>query len=303
MLEHTLRNQGLSIAPAEQVWRRQSVWSQTANQRKATLGRARTISLGLTITAAVLATLGQQLAALSAAAGRVLALVAALAIGLVPLLRRRLGKQAVADWTRARSVAEAMKSEVYTYLAEVSPYRGPDRGQVLLNRTDPVIEDAGDLLAHTTGIEPVTRSLPAVHDVASYIMQRVSLQIDDYYRPRAQMLQQRLGRLRAAEAALSVLGVVLAATAATLEVQSAAAWVAVITTVTAALTAHAAASRYEYQLVEYLRTAAELERLRDLHTGVAQDGPADDAFVARCEQIISIQNEGWMAKWTSAEQD
>jgi hypothetical protein len=35
-----------------------------------------------------------------------------------------------------------------------------------------------------------------------------------------------------------------------------------LTTVTAALTADAAAARYEYLLVEYPRIAAELERLR-----------------------------------------
>lgn len=39
-------------------------------------------------------------------------------------------------------------------------------------------------------------------------------------------------------------------------------------------------------LVDYLRTASELER-----------APHDAAFVKECEAVISAQNEGWMAKF------
>jgi hypothetical protein len=83
--------------------------------------------------------------------------------------------------------------------------------------------------------------------------------------------------------------------------------VPVLTTVTAALTAHAAAARYEYLLVEYLRTAAELERLRSRRQSSAggsggRSAEAEDEFVEACERVISVQNEGWMAKLTSSDQ-
>lgn len=284
----------------ESVWAQQSVWSQAANRLKRSLGRSRTVALGLAIAGAVAATLATQVATLSSVAGKALALAAAVAVGLVPLARRGASPQAIREWTRARSVSEALKSEAYVFLAGVAPYRGPERDHEFADRTDSVARDAEDLLRHTAGITPQRRELPAVHDVDSYVTQRVSSQID-WYRQKARELESRLTVVRRAEIVLSALGVVLAAVAATFGTEEASAWVAVVTTVAAALTAHAAASRYEYQLVEYLRTAAELERLRDRHASSlgAQD-ESDDEFVQRCEHVISIQNEAWMAKWTGS---
>ena len=291
------------LAAAEAVWSQQSVWSQAANRRKAAIGRSRAAALWLTIAGAVLAALATQLTPLDggwAGAGRGLALAAAVAVGLVPLLQGQLGKRAVADWTRARSVAETLKSEVVTYLAGVAPYRGPERDRQLGERSDGVVAGAGDLLVHTTGIVPVARALPPIDGLDAYVAERLTRQIESYYRPRAARLKVRLGRVRAAGLALGATGAVLAALAGALGLGALAAWVAVVTTVSATLTAHAAAARYEYQLVEYLRTGAELERLRGRRPA-AGDQAGEDDFVARCESVISIQNEGWMAKWSSAD--
>jgi hypothetical protein len=76
--------------------------------------------------------------------------------------------------------------------------------------------------------------------------------------------------------------------------ESWAVWVPVLTTISAAVTAHAAAERYEFLVVEYLRTARELERLRRARSHVG--GLSDEEFVRACEHVISLQNEGWMAK-------
>ena len=76
-------------------------------------------------------------------------------------------------------------------------------------------------------------------------------------------------------------------------------WVPVITTAAAAMSAHAAASCYEYSLVEYLRTAEELDRIRGRRGAVATASDAE--LVALAERVISIQNEGWMAKLSAPE--
>jgi hypothetical protein len=145
----------------------------------------------------------------------------------------------------------------------------------------------------------VTREAPPVHDVESYVHGRLDTQIT-WYRGRSAGLARRLGWARQAELVLGVLGVLLGAAAAAWSVDAIAAWVAVVTTLTAALSAHVAASRWEYQLVEYLRTADELARLRAEWLSTAPlDEVAEDRLVERCEHVVSIQNDGWMAKWTA----
>jgi len=281
------------------VWEHQSVWSQTANLLKARIDRMRSMMLGLGVASAVLTTLAAQVATLDSGIGKALALSAGVAVGLVPLVRARLGQDAVSRWTRARAVAEELKAEVYPFLAGVAPFRGADRAAVLADRTHRVQDEAADLLVHTAGVDPQPRELPAVHDVDSYVDIRLVPQIR-WYQDRAQGLARRLRRTRQVELGLSLLGVVLAAVAATQAATAAAAWVAVVTTVTAAVSSHAAASRWEYQLVEYLRTAGELGRLREGWIGAAgPDEASADRLVDRCEQVVSTQNDGWMAKWTA----
>ncbi len=287
---------------AEWVWRQQSIWSQTANRLKADLTRSRAVALALTIAGAVLATLGSQVATVSTPAGKALLWAAAVAVGFVPVIRPRFGRQAVELWARARSASESLKEQVYTYLAAVSPYRGADRDQQLRERADAALAAVDDLLPRTVGIQPASRSLPAVDDVDSYVAIRVTGQIQGYYRGQADQLRDRLRWLRGAELVLAVAAVVLSATAGSVGVKGAAAWVPVITTISAALIAHVAAARYEFLLVEYTRTAAQLERLRDRRHSVGephQVASADDTFVAECERVISAQNEAWMAKLTS----
>jgi hypothetical protein len=287
---------------AESVWRQQSIWSQTGNRLKRDLTRSRAAALVLTIAGAVMAILGTQVAGVSTPAGKGLLWATAVAVGLVPVIRPRFGRQAVEIWARARSASESLKEQVYTYLAEVSPYRGADRDQQLRQRAQATLAAVEDLLPRTAGIEPKSRSLPAVHDIDGSVAIRVTEQIHGYYRTQAEQLRGRLRWLRGAELALAVAAVVLSATAGSIGVKGVAAWVPVVTTVSAALAAHVAAARYEFLLVEYSRTAAQLERLRDGRQSLDdpdQAAHADDTFVAECERVISAQNEAWMAKLTS----
>jgi hypothetical protein len=280
------------------VWGHQSVWSQTANLLKARIDRLRSLMLALAVVSAVLTTLAAQVT-LGRAAGKALALAAGVAVAMVPLVRARLGRDAVSRWTRARAVSEQLKAEVYRFLADVTPYRGVDRDELLVERTRRVRSAASDLLEHTAGIDPVAREIPPVHDADSYLTGRLQPQIR-WYRSRSERLARQLAWARRVELLLSVLGAVLAVSAAVLEADSVAAWVAVVTTVTAAVSSHVAASRWEYQLVEYLRTAAELEELQESWLSAdTNDEAVADTLVEHCEHVVSIQNDGWMAKWTA----
>ncbi|MFE7316270.1 DUF4231 domain-containing protein [Streptomyces sp. NPDC057555] len=283
---------------AQWLWDRQSVWSQAADHAKRAIGRARTAGLVLGVLGACAGTAAAQVMAWNDGVGKALAFLAAVAVGLAPLAARAAGPQQVRDWTRLRSLSEELKSEVYTYLARVAPYREADAPEVLLDRAERVLEDASDLVGHTIAHTPRRRDLPSVTDLGSYVDVRVAGQIEGYYRPRAARMSRRTGQVRRAELALAGAAVVLGAVSVVFGAEWATAWVAMVTTVAAAVTAHAAAARYAYQELEFSRTAAELERLT-VHRGRAAGPAADDAFVGRCERVISAQNEGWMAKWLS----
>ncbi len=284
------------MAPAAEVWAQQSIWSQAANQLRAGIGRARAIALGLTIAGAVLSTLATEATSLSTVAGKVLAVAAGAAVALAPIARSQLAPASVEGWTRARSVSEGLKSDLYIYLAGGSPYQGEGRDAQLTARTGQVLTDAADLIRYTTGLRPVDRPLPAVHDAGSYLKVRLVPQWE-WYTTRANGLKTKLAWVKWVQFGLSLLAAILGALAAAMAATAPAAWIAVATTVSVAVTAHAAGSRYEYQLVEYLRTAFQLGQLRKSWTA-GYGTMTSDTFVRECEQVISVQNEAWMAKWT-----
>lgn len=156
--------------------------------------------------------------------------------------------------------------------------------------------DAGDLLRYTEGVQPKDRPLPAVTDLDSYLTVRVrQAQLEGYYEPKARLLRQRLRALKAVEVILSLVSAALAATAAVSP--SVAAWAAVVTTAGGALAAYAAAERYEFLWIEYSRTASELRRLLNRRTAADGSPLSDSELIAGCEEVISVQNQGWMAKW------
>lgn len=75
------------------------------------------------------------------------------------------------------------------------------------------------------------------------------------------------------------------------------AWAAVVTTAGGAVAAHIATERYEFLWIEYSRTASELRRLLDRRTAADGRPLSDSELIIECEQVISVQNQGWMAKW------
>jgi membrane protein implicated in regulation of membrane protease activity len=278
-----------------ELWDQQSVWSQTADRMKQRISRARAVALGVAIAIAVLGTLSGVLAGAQPTLARVVAGLAAGGALVLPVLRPRWSGPVLRDWTRARSVSEALKSEVYLRLARAGDYRDDPDGVLLRKKTGKVRGDGADLLRYQAGITPRQRELPAVHDVGSYFAVRVTGQIDTYYRRKARQMQTRLGWFRVVETGLAVLGAVLGGIAAAVGGSSWAPWIAVVTTISTAVAVHVAATRYEYQVIEFLRTADRLEQLKST---ALTGGTADelDALAMSAEDVISIENQAWMAK-------
>ncbi len=290
---------GMAWASATTAWERQSVWSQTADRLKAGLARRRTTVLVLSSAGAALALASSQLAVEGSA--RIVSFAAAFAMAAAALVRQRVGSSELARWVQARSVSEALKAEVFYFLCRCAPYDSPDRDARLDEEVARLETDAEALLPETLTVEPKPRALPAVHDRASYVGERLSPQIDRYYAPMATTMARRGRRSRQVEIGLALVAAVLTAAAGAFAVAAVGAWAAVVTTVAASVAAHAAAERFDFLAVEYARTAGELRRLRTRGGWRDCPQPTGPQFVRRCEEIISVQNDKWMAKWGSTD--
>jgi SMODS and SLOG-associating 2TM effector domain 1/Protein of unknown function (DUF4231) len=285
------------------AWAQQRIWSLTANRLKRGIDRARLAALALGIATAVLAVAAHQVGGLSVLAGQVLSAAAAVTAGAATLVQRRVSSGQIRDWTRARSASEGLKTEIYSYLGGGAAYTGPDPepDQRLGENSDGIVQAVGDLERHTLGIVPDSKPIPAVHDVDSYIALRVDDQVGNYYKKKAALYDKRVRRLRGAGDVLGVTALVLAAVAAAFKVDSLNAWVPVVTTIGTSVAAYIAAARYDHMVIEFLRTAQRLESLCRERRDKPDGDPA--AFIDACEAAISVENQGWMARWDAPEQD
>ncbi len=284
------------LSPADYVWQRQSVWSQTADQLKAVSQRQWRLRMILTVAAAALALAASQLKPVSGLASLILGLVAAAALAGAGLIRSQQDAEQTRSWTQARSVSEAIKADVYTFLAQSGDGQPEGREAELAAKVRRLETSAGKLLRYTQGVKPRTRDLPLVSDVETYLEDRVrKSQLDEYYDPKSRQMRTRLRWAKAAEITLTVVAAALAAVAAVSG--SAAAWAAVVTTAVGAVTSYAASERYEFLWIEYTRTADELRYLLDRRTSADERPLSGMDLVNECEQVISVQNEAWMAKW------
>jgi hypothetical protein len=284
------------------VWRDHRQWSNAASRLKRRIVVWRSLALGFAILGAVLATLATQLGK-DSGLGRALGLTAALALAVVPVIRgARLGKDRIEGWTRARSVSEALKAETYLYLTGTRPYDKEDRDGELLRQTGAIVSQAEDLAGDTVGMPDADEPLPDVRDLDSYLRLRVQSQLDNFYLRQAARQQRRLSLFRGVEFALSILAAVLSAVAAAARLDGVGVWVAVVTTVGAAITAHIAAARYEHLVISYLSTARQLRSLQRRWQSQPDKSPeAAGRLVRDCEDVISRENESWMAAWSRGE--
>jgi hypothetical protein len=290
--------QAVSTAIAD-AWRAQRLWSNTANKLKRRIGFWRSTALAMAILGAILATAATQVG-LKTGLGQGLSVASAVALAAVPFIRQTwLKKGDIAAWTRARSASEGLKAETYLYLTSTAPYDGTDRDTQLARQTDAITGDVDDLRRHTKDVVANDKKLPEVTDLATYLSVRVQPQIDGYYDRAANEQDERLSLFRTIETGLSAVAFVLSIVAAATHVGGFGIWVGVVTTVGAAITAHIAAARYEHLVISYRATARQLRALvRDWNASPDHDAAAAGRMVRSCEDVISRENESWMAAWS-----
>lgn len=292
----------------EYGWGEYRVWAATAREQRSAMFSWRFRVLILSIAGAVFGTLSHQLTdAGFAAAGlfslsTMFGLLSGVSIALAAFFSKEiLSPERERRWVRARSVAEALKSETYLFRTGAPPYDTPDAAGRLVQRVQELEETVHDLHAVTLSSDQRRERLPAEFlTVHQYVNERVDDQIDKFYRPRVKQYEAVVTRGRRMSLVLGALAAILGALGAS---GWTAAWVAVLTTITASIAAYLYAGRYQYLIVSYQATARRLEALKQLWLV----SPASDTdtkqchqFIRACEEAISIENTAWMAKWLEA---
>ena len=301
--------EGFSYTLAD-VLEDQKVWSKTAGQFKRKLIFWRKFVLGLTIIGATLETLAAQTYVLYPDLSKICGVIGAIALVFIPVFSsQKLSENQVKAWVRARSISEALKKQVYLYLTGTRPYHNPStRTQKLSKLREEIVSSGRDLYKATaiarSELATQKPTLPEPMDVKTYIYKRINDQIYSYYRPRSAELSRQVSLLRYLEFMMSLIAAALGVLPQFLGFsQIFAGWVAVITTAGVAITARISAGRFDHQVNIYSATADRLESLRNTWLDEQKDLVSDPIFedqgdfIRQCEEAISVENQGWMAKF------
>jgi hypothetical protein len=294
----------MSEALVQSLWNEHVAWSKTADRLKARRNLWRTLVLVLIICGAALQTLAADVSSQTEGSDVrwVIAAAGAVALALVALFNQMfLTPDSTREWLRARSVSEGIKSEVYTFRAGAAPYDEANAVELLHTRVQGIVQWATDLEAERRLTDEETgSSLPPPLDAEKYLQLRVDQQIEEYYRRRGRQNARLAKRYQTISTALAGTVAVLGALATVYADLSTAIgpWIAVLTTIAGSIATHAAASRYDFQATTFFATARQLEDLSRAWRAAdkARSTREWSDFVRACEDAISAENRGWMAK-------
>jgi uncharacterized protein YchJ len=295
-------NDGLNSA-LKNVWGQYRTWAITSRRYKNQVSGWRNIVLGLSILGAILGTLSQQLIPSLGTSSwwtRGLGIASAIALALAAYFTKEIfSPDPESKAMRARVAAEALKSTAYLMATGAPPYDTAKTTDELFEKPDKVKKAVENLPSVTiTPQQKLERVLTVPMSVEDYMKQRVDDQIE-YYTRSALLNEKKVSTGRWISLALGGAAVVLGVVAATHA--SVAGWIAVIGTITAAITARQLAGNYQFLIVTYQAAADKLQDLKD-RWGVerkAEAGPAPDhRLILACEEAISAENSAWMAEWT-----
>ena len=281
--------------PLTLVVRDQQRWSLSANGLKASIGRARRTVLLLAIAGAVLETWGAQIHSTRISLALVLGYAGAGALAIAAVIRQwRLGHERIQAWIVARSGAESFKREMYLFRTGSGPYASGNPADSLLDRREEILSKLQPFQKYR--VEPNSESEPlSLLDANGYLQERINGprgQIQ-FFKDRANQYSRTQHLLSGGEFVLALIGALLGAALTITGKQAYGAWVAVITTVSGALAAHAMAQRYDQLTVSYRATADRLEGM--VARWSAKNGARLADLVEPCEATLLEENQGWIA--------
>ena len=299
-------NQDKSNSVLAYVWGKYREYALTSRKRKAELTAWRFRVLIFGITGAILGTLCQESIRLGfndisnlSWVPFILGLSSAAAIGLATYFGKELvNPYQEQRWIRSRSMAEALKSEIYLFRSNSPPYDTDKKPEKLIENVEELLKKVEDLPTEIISEEQKQKGLLTEDlTIEEYIEKRVNDQINNFYRPSSDELKQKMKRNKNIGLSLGVFAIVLGALG--LTTGWTAGWIAVISTIAASITAFAYAGRYQYLIISYQTTANKLEQLCELWKSKGKtdnDTDARNKFIRECEAVISIENSAWMVE-------
>lgn len=277
----------------ERAWDVQQHWSAAANDAHERVDRFRRWNLIALVGAALAGAAGGFFNDQSAVV-RTMAVIAAALLGFGGFIQQRfLSSTDIGSWLGARDASERLKSEVWRSLG-LGTADDPDVEVALLAAIDQ-IQTEGAALAGAIG-EPSapTKPLPAVSSIDEYRRLRAQGQAT-WHRGRVATLQTRANRLRNAELGITLVGLVLSATAAGVTDLVLTPMVSALTTVAAVIAAHLSASKYERIAAGYSLTAVRLDTLLATTAEKETTTVAGNDFVDAVESVLASQNTAWIS--------
>ena len=275
------------------AWTTYRLWANTANYNRGVIDRFTKWSLGLAIGGAIVATIGEQHLIPGTATGA----VASAAIALSAFLSKQAqGDNRVSIWTQSRAAAEFLKSGLFLYRVGGQPFDGQDRAAQMTQRVQKVLNDMAKVESRQPEQKPVPELGPLTVD--DYIKTRVQEQID-WYSKRARDHQGSADFCRNSTTGLGAVSVLLTVSSA---MGMFGAWVPVIATITASITAFLKSQQYQMLAATYKAAASRLMLLRDqwLASGKTDaDKVERNAFIQSCEATMATENGGWSALWST----
>jgi hypothetical protein len=279
----------------QDFWDEHAAWSVAADRLKSSRVFWRSAALILTVVGAALQTWASAISQPKSAIG----MIGFVSLAFVPFITAKfLAPERTRKWLRARSISEAIKSEIFCYRAGADPYSGADALQKLREKVQEIQSWGNELeLERARAVAPPTEAPPALNAEA-YLQGRVYEQISTYYGPKAKLNATRAEQFRWVETAFAGLAAFFGAYASFSGSKAFGPWAAVLTTSGGSISSHAAASRYDFQATTYFATARQLRDLAHVWETSLHPVPSKEwsDFVRGCETVISAENRGWMAK-------
>jgi SMODS and SLOG-associating 2TM effector domain 1/Protein of unknown function (DUF4231) len=277
----------------EQAWNEYRGWAKRARVLQSSARRWSRLSFACSGLAAILGAAAAQVAGDSVLA-RVLAFAAAVAAAMIPLVGREiLSVDSETRWIRARSTAEAIKSECFRFAAQLGEYAGPSPKTAFVTRRDALAEPA-----ERAGLTPLGDPMPKEGDArcppvpltgAWYTEHRLDEQMRYYAKGQAEN-ERAATQLRTIGFASAIVAAIFGVAVSSFGQAWFAPWIGVMTTITVAVMAYGLLDRRQYLAASYGAMATRLSRIRETFSEPVVDLAS---LVTATEDLLQSEHAAW----------